>query len=79
MDPDVYGQFYPDWRMNQQKAIKEVCAAEDMHVWVAIEDVSLVGFLVSYLSPDTSKSYRYKEGARAQFLIQDVPALFVEL
>ncbi|WP_250126836.1 GNAT family N-acetyltransferase [Chroococcidiopsis sp. CCMEE 29] len=36
MDADVYQAFYPDhWRVSQQKAIEEVCAAEDTNVWVA--------------------------------------------
>lgn len=36
MDADVYRAFYPDdWQVSQQKAIEEVCAAEDTTVWVA--------------------------------------------
>ena len=36
MDADVYQAFYPDsWRVSQQKAIEDVCAAEDTNVWVA--------------------------------------------
>lgn len=54
MDADLYQAFYPDhWRVSQQQAIEEVCAAEDTHVWVAkvfdqaaIEDAGLtVGFI----------------------------------
>lgn len=51
MDPDVYRELYPDWRVNQQKAVEDVCAAEDTHVWVAIEDVSTVGFVAVRLHP----------------------------
>ena len=36
MDADVYRAFYPDqWRVSQQKAVEDVCAAEDTNVWVA--------------------------------------------
>lgn len=36
MNADVYQAFYPDsWRVNQQKAVENVCAAEDTNVWVA--------------------------------------------
>lgn len=52
MDPDVYREFYPDgWCVNQQKAVEDVCAAEDTHVWVAIEDVLTVGFVAVKLDP----------------------------
>jgi ribosomal protein S18 acetylase RimI-like enzyme len=37
MNADVYGVFYPDhWRVSQQKSVEDVCAAEDINVWVAI-------------------------------------------
>ena len=45
MDFDVYREFYPDWRISQQKAVEEVCAARDTKVWVAIEAGSTVGFV----------------------------------
>jgi hypothetical protein len=36
MNPEVYQAFYPDhWRVSQQKAVEDVCAAEDTNVWVA--------------------------------------------
>lgn len=37
MDAEVYREFYPDgWLVSQQKAVEEVCTAEDTNVWVAI-------------------------------------------
>ncbi|MEB3281170.1 MAG: GNAT family N-acetyltransferase [Lyngbya sp.] len=46
MNPDVYRVFYPDnWRVSQQKAVEDVCAAEDTNVWVAINENSAVGFV----------------------------------
>lgn len=36
LDADVYQAFYPDhWRVSQQQAVENVCAAEDTNVWVA--------------------------------------------
>ena len=38
MNADVYQAFYPNhWRVSQQKAVEDVCAAEDTNVWVAID------------------------------------------
>lgn len=55
MDSDVYGAFYPDnWRVSQQKAVEDVCAAEDTNVWVAIEADSTVGFVVVKIHLDDS-------------------------
>jgi GNAT superfamily N-acetyltransferase len=46
MNAEVYQAFYPDsWRVSQQQAIEDVCAADDMHVWVAVADGSPVGFV----------------------------------
>ena len=46
MNADVYKVFYPgNWRLSQQKAIEDVCAAEDANVWVAIDAGSTAGFV----------------------------------
>ena len=46
MDDAFYQAFYPEhWRVSQQKAVEEVCKAEDTHVWVAVEDDSPAGFV----------------------------------
>ena len=55
MNAEVYRAFYPDnWRMSQQKAVEEVCAAEDTHVWVAIDSGATVGFVVVKLHSEDS-------------------------
>ncbi len=55
MDTDVYRAFYPDnWRVSQQKAVEDVCAAEDTNVWVAIEADSTVGFVAVKIHSDDS-------------------------
>jgi ribosomal protein S18 acetylase RimI-like enzyme len=45
MDPDVYREQHPDWRMNQRHAVESACAAEDVHVWVASEGSQPIGFV----------------------------------
>jgi len=53
MDPEVYREFYPDWRVCQQKAVEDVCAADDTHVWAAIDDGSTVGFVAVKLHSES--------------------------
>ncbi len=60
MDADVYREFYPDdWRVNQQKAVEDVCAAEDTNVWVAIDTGSTVGFVAVKLDSESSMDEIY--------------------
>ena len=54
MNPGVYAHFYPDWRVSQQKAVENVCTAQDTHIWVAIEGSVTVGFVAVKLHPDNS-------------------------
>ena len=53
MNREVYQTFYPDnWRVSQQQAVENVCAAEDTNVWVAIENNSIVGFVAVKLDSE---------------------------
>ena len=47
MDPDVYREQTPDWRVSQQAAVEAACADEDVRVWVAVtsEGSEAVGFV----------------------------------
>jgi ribosomal protein S18 acetylase RimI-like enzyme len=53
MAPEVYQALLPDWRASQQKAVEDVCAAEETQVWVAEEDGSPVGFVAVKLHPES--------------------------
>lgn len=53
MDHDVYQEFYPDWKLAQQQAVTDVCAAEEIPVWVAIEADSTIGFVAVKLHPES--------------------------
>ncbi|HEX5691124.1 MAG TPA: GNAT family N-acetyltransferase [Roseiflexaceae bacterium] len=45
-EPEVYKVFYPEgWSASQRQAVEAVCAADDTHVWVALDNASPVGFV----------------------------------
>lgn len=44
MDPEVYREQHPDWRVTQQSAVESCCADENVHVWVASEGSQVLGF-----------------------------------
>jgi GNAT superfamily N-acetyltransferase len=44
MDQDVFRHFYPDWRVEQAKAVESACLADGMRVWVACIESRIVGF-----------------------------------
>ncbi|HEY1014285.1 MAG TPA: GNAT family N-acetyltransferase [Herpetosiphonaceae bacterium] len=46
LDPEVYRAFYPGgWEASQRAAVSGVCGAEDIRVWVAVEDGPPLGFV----------------------------------
>lgn len=51
MAPEVFRDFYPDWRAGQAKAVEEVCADQDMQVWVAEVDGIAIGFVAFRVHP----------------------------
>lgn len=60
MTPEVYQAFYPNhWRVSQQKAVEDVCAAEDTNVWVAIDSGSIVGFVAVKLHSEDNMGEIY--------------------
>lgn len=69
MDLDGYQAFYPDgWRVSQQKAVEDTCAAEDTNVWVAISaehnskgtaNGSIAGFVAVKLHSESSMGEVY--------------------
>jgi GNAT superfamily N-acetyltransferase len=56
MAPEVYQVFYPEgWRASQQKAVADVCAAQEHQVWIAEEveeEGTPVGFVAVKLHPE---------------------------
>jgi ribosomal protein S18 acetylase RimI-like enzyme len=44
LDPDVYREHYPDWRVTQREAVEAVCADARASVWVAVADGAVAGF-----------------------------------
>lgn len=45
MEPVVYREFYPDWRVVQKAAVESACQDPDHHVCIAVEEAKTVGFV----------------------------------
>ncbi|MCC5635031.1 GNAT family N-acetyltransferase [Nostoc sp. CHAB 5844] len=79
MDADVYRAFYPDnWRVNQQKAVEDVCAAEDTNVWVAINAGSTVGFVAVKLHSEDSMGEIYMVAVDPDFQGQGIGSALIQ-
>jgi ribosomal protein S18 acetylase RimI-like enzyme len=79
MDADVYQAFYPDnWRVSQQKAVEEVCVAEDIKVWVALDADSTAGFVAVKLDPESKMGEIYMVAADPDFQGQGIGRTLTE-
>jgi ribosomal protein S18 acetylase RimI-like enzyme len=78
MDLDVYGQLHPDWRVTQQKAVENVCAAEDVKVWVAIDAPSVVGFVAVKFYSQTRMGEIYMIAVDPDFQRRGIGAALME-
>ena len=79
MNADVYQAFYPDsWRVSQQKAIEDVCAAEDTNVWVAIDSGSTVGFVAVKLDSESSMGEIYMVAVDPDFQGRGIGSSLIE-
>lgn len=80
LSTDVYQTFYPDhWRVSQQKAVEDVCAAEDTNVWVAIEETGLpVGFVAVKLHAKDSMGEIYMVAVDPVFQSQGLGSALIE-
>ena len=79
MGADVYRAFYPDhWRVSQQKAIEDVCAAEDTNVWVAIDAGSTVGFVAVKLHLEDSMGEIYMVAVDPDFQGHGIGSALIE-
>ncbi|WP_333198513.1 GNAT family N-acetyltransferase [Microcoleus sp. S28C3] len=79
MDADVYREFYPDdWRVSQQKAVEDVCTAEDTNVWVAIDADSTVGFIAVKLHLDSRMGEIYMVAVDPDFQSRGIGTALTE-
>ncbi|MGL5872639.1 MAG: GNAT family N-acetyltransferase [Xenococcaceae cyanobacterium] len=87
MDADVYQAFYPDnWRVSQQKAVEDVCAAEDTNVWIAkvfdrpeVNDAgSTVGFVAVKLNLEDSMGEIYMVAVDPNFQGRGIGSTLIE-
>ena len=52
---EIFGRLHPDWREDQRRAVKDICAAKEGRVWVAEVGASAVGFVaVDVFDPERS-------------------------
>ena len=79
MNADVYQAFYPDhWRVSQQAAVEEVCAAVDTYVWVAIAADAAVGFIAVKLHSEDSIGEVYMVAVDPDFQGQGMGTALLE-
>ena len=87
MNADVYQAFYPNhWRVSQQKAVEDVCAAEDTNVWVArvfdqpeVNDAgSAVGFVAVKLHSKDSMGEIYMVAVDPDFQGRGIGSALIE-
>jgi GNAT superfamily N-acetyltransferase len=79
MDLDIYQEFYSDdWRVNQQKAVEDVCTAENTNVWVAIDTDSVLGFIAVKLDSETSMGEIYMVAVDPDFQGQGIGTALME-
>jgi len=80
LDADVYQAFYPNgWRVNQQKAVEAVCAAEDTNVWIAIEADSTVGFVAAKLDLENNMGEIYMVAVDPNFQGRGIGSALIEV
>ncbi|HEY9621520.1 MAG TPA: GNAT family N-acetyltransferase [Crinalium sp.] len=79
MDLDIYREFYSDdWRVSQQAAVEAVCAAEDAHVWVAMDAGSTVGFVAVKLDAETRMGEIYMVAVDPDFQGRGIGSALIE-
>ncbi|MBD1867818.1 GNAT family N-acetyltransferase [Cyanobacteria bacterium FACHB-471] len=79
LDAEVYQAFYPvGWRVSQQKAVEDVCAAEDTNVWVAIDADSTVGFVAVKLHSEDNMGEIYMIAVDPDFQSQGIGTALIE-
>ncbi|MBE9193389.1 GNAT family N-acetyltransferase [Gloeocapsopsis crepidinum LEGE 06123] len=79
MDIEVYQAFYPDnWRVRQQKAVEDVCAAEDTTVWVATEASAIVGFVAVKLDSENSMGEIYMVAVDPDFQCRGIGSALIK-
>ena len=49
MEPAVYFEMHPDWRVTQRASVEATCRDPAMRVWVAAEQAQTLGFVASRL------------------------------
>ncbi|WP_421657822.1 GNAT family N-acetyltransferase [Leptothermofonsia sp. ETS-13] len=64
--------------MSQQKAVEDICAAEDTNLWVAIDADSTVGFVAMKLHSEDSMGEIYMVAVDPDFQCRGIGSAFDE-
>ncbi|MCG8590917.1 MAG: GNAT family N-acetyltransferase [Proteobacteria bacterium] len=78
MDPEVYREHHPDWRVTQREAVQATCQAEDVHVWVATEDSQTVGFVALKLHTEDKMGEIYMIAVDPEFQRRSIAKALTE-
>jgi GNAT superfamily N-acetyltransferase len=66
------------WRVSQQKAVEDVCAAEDTNVWVAMDASSTVDFVTVKLHSENSMGEIYMVAVDPDFQCRGIGSALIE-
>lgn len=55
----IYQRLIPDWREHQRRTVTEDLDSERSHVWVAVHEGSVAGFVAVHLKPEDSAGHIY--------------------
>ena len=75
MDPEVFRHFYPDWRVEQARAVETTCTEEGARVWAASIGLTVVGFVAVKVHDDSGMGEVYMIATTAAAL-SDAEAWF---
>jgi ribosomal protein S18 acetylase RimI-like enzyme len=78
MDPEVYREQVPDWRVTQRDAVTAVCADAEVPVWVAAEGTQTPGFVALKLYTEERMGEIYMIAVDPEFQRRGIAAALTQ-
>jgi ribosomal protein S18 acetylase RimI-like enzyme len=78
MDPEVYREQHPDWRVTQREAVESVCADAGFHKWVAADGPRTLGFVALRLHTEDRMGEIYMIAVDPDFQRRGIAAALTE-
>ena len=78
MDPEVYREQHPDWRVTQRAAVEATCASDGFSVFVALEDDRVAGFTALQLHREDRMGEIYMIAVDPDFQRKGIAAALTE-